>query len=242
MVAALAVLGLTVIAGDQSAAIDPMQLFLVPLGSPAPEFHLPAIGGRTRGLSSADLSEDVSLVNVFASWCVPCREEHPLLMALADQNVAPIYGLNYKDDPESARRWLERLGKSLRGDRIGPRRSGCGRMGSLRLTANVCRRPNGPNRVRPHRRLGPFRCRRDNPASHIEIESRGRGAPRVSAASPGDRPAGTGVLKILGTGRMGVRILERTFRSLLWTRSPARRRLQPTIQPFIEQSGHRHGQ
>lgn len=122
IVAALATFGTIVLTGDESGAIDPMQLLLVPLGSPAPEFHLPAIGGRTRGLSSTDLEGDVALVNVFASWCVPCREEHPLLMALADQDVAPIYGLNYKDDPESARRWLESLGNPYTG--IGSDRDG----------------------------------------------------------------------------------------------------------------------
>jgi cytochrome c biogenesis protein CcmG/thiol:disulfide interchange protein DsbE len=122
MVAALAVLGLTVITGDESGAVDAMQLLLVPLGSPAPEFQLPGIGGRTRGLSSTDLKNDVSLVNVFASWCVPCRDEHPLLTALADQEVAPIYGLNYKDDPEIAQRWLDRLGNPYAG--IGSDRDG----------------------------------------------------------------------------------------------------------------------
>ena len=107
---------------DESGAIDPLQLLLVPLGSPVPEFSLPSIGEQIPELSSADLQGDVSVVNVFASWCAPCREEHPLLMALADQDVAPIHGLNYKDRPESARRWLEKLGNPYR--RIGSDRDG----------------------------------------------------------------------------------------------------------------------
>jgi len=108
--AVLAFLVTMTVATEESGAIDPMQLLLVPLGSSAPEFSLPALDGGTRGLSSADLDGGVSLVNVFASWCVPCREEHPLLMSLAEQDLVPIHGLNYKDNPESALRWLERFG------------------------------------------------------------------------------------------------------------------------------------
>ena len=52
----------------------------------------------------------VSLVNVFASWCAPCRVEHPVLNALSRSNRVPIYGINYKDRPEAARSWLAELG------------------------------------------------------------------------------------------------------------------------------------
>jgi cytochrome c biogenesis protein CcmG/thiol:disulfide interchange protein DsbE len=110
VVAVLALLVTMTVATEESGAIDPMQLLLIPLGSPAPEFSLPALDDGTRGLSSADLDGGVSLVNVFASWCVPCREEHPVLMSLAEQDLVPIHGLNYKDNPESALRWLERFG------------------------------------------------------------------------------------------------------------------------------------
>ena len=90
--------------------IDPLMLGLVPIGKPVPEFDLPPVQGRTLGLSDRDLKGEVSLVNVFASWCGPCREEHPLLMDLASRNTVPIHGLNYKDRPHNAQRWLERLG------------------------------------------------------------------------------------------------------------------------------------
>ena len=80
------------------------------VGKPVPEFALAPVKGRTLGLSSADLQGQVSLVNVFASWCVPCRDEHPILMRLSEQGFVPIYGLNYKDRPEDAQRWLNALG------------------------------------------------------------------------------------------------------------------------------------
>jgi len=90
--------------------LDPLQLGLVPIGKPVPEFELSPVKGRTLGLSSEKLKGDVSLVNVFASWCAACLDEHPLLMDLAKRNVVPIHGLNYKDRPDNARRWLKRLG------------------------------------------------------------------------------------------------------------------------------------
>jgi cytochrome c biogenesis protein CcmG/thiol:disulfide interchange protein DsbE len=75
-----------------------------------PQFSLPPVKGRTLGLSSADLVGEVSLVNVFASWCVACREEHPLFMQLKAGGDVPIHGLNYKDQPDNAARWLNVLG------------------------------------------------------------------------------------------------------------------------------------
>jgi cytochrome c biogenesis protein CcmG/thiol:disulfide interchange protein DsbE len=80
------------------------------IGRPAPEFSLPPVQGRVLGLSKADLLGTVSLVNVFASWCVECRSEHPLLMRLASEKSVPIHGLNYKDAPDDAARWLNTMG------------------------------------------------------------------------------------------------------------------------------------
>src|SRR3546814_18045626 len=67
-----------------------------------------AVEGRSAGLSSADLAGEVSLVNVFASWCTACREEHPLFMELKAEGAVPIHGLNYKDKPADAAEWLDR--------------------------------------------------------------------------------------------------------------------------------------
>jgi cytochrome c biogenesis protein CcmG/thiol:disulfide interchange protein DsbE len=80
------------------------------IGQQVPQFALPAVKGRTLGLSTADLEGEVSLVNVFASWCVACREEHPLLMRMKTDGLLPIHGLNYKDEPDSAARWLNTMG------------------------------------------------------------------------------------------------------------------------------------
>ena len=89
---------------------DPSNLPSALIGKPVPDFDLPPVQGRLLGLSSADLKGEVSLVNVFASWCVACRAEHPLFMKLAAQGTVPLHGLNYKDQPDAAAKWLDSLG------------------------------------------------------------------------------------------------------------------------------------
>jgi cytochrome c biogenesis protein CcmG/thiol:disulfide interchange protein DsbE len=90
--------------------LNPREIPSPLIGKPVPDFKLPPVQGRTLGLSTEDLKGEVSLVNVFASWCVACREEHPLLMQLSRQGVVPIHGLNYKDAPKDAADWLDTLG------------------------------------------------------------------------------------------------------------------------------------
>jgi cytochrome c biogenesis protein CcmG, thiol:disulfide interchange protein DsbE len=93
---------------------DPSTLPSPLIDKPVPTFELPPLAGRNGpGFSSADLEGQVSLVNVFASWCVPCRVEHPLLMALAEDGVA-IYGIDYKDPADKAAGWLAELGDPYR--------------------------------------------------------------------------------------------------------------------------------
>jgi cytochrome c biogenesis protein CcmG, thiol:disulfide interchange protein DsbE len=99
---------------------DPSTLPSALVDRPVPEFELPGLEGGD-GLSSKDLRGRVTLVNVFASWCVPCRVEHPVLMRLAEEGV-PIYGINYKDPPDQAQAWLAELGNPF--EKIGADRSG----------------------------------------------------------------------------------------------------------------------
>lgn len=81
------------------------------IGDPIPEFSLPGIPGHEDGLSTADFREgEVVLVNVFASWCIPCRTEHPIFMELARTGDIKIYGLNQRDTPENAVQWLATFG------------------------------------------------------------------------------------------------------------------------------------
>ncbi len=89
---------------------DPGTIPSALIGKVVPEFSLPPVKGRTLGLATADLNGEVSLVNVFASWCTACREEHAVFMHLNAVGVVPIHGLNYKDRPDDAERWLNTMG------------------------------------------------------------------------------------------------------------------------------------
>lgn len=100
---------------------NPQELPSVLLDKPVPAFDLPALGAGEPGLTSTDLKGKPVLLNVFASWCAPCRAEIPRLQGLAAEGVT-IYGLAYKDDPEATRRFLDALGNPYA--RIGVDRDG----------------------------------------------------------------------------------------------------------------------
>ena len=76
----------------------------------APAFSAPKLNAANEKLSPADLKGKVWLFNAWASWCASCRDEHPVINLLAQQQVAIVVGLNYKDDPDAAKKWLETLG------------------------------------------------------------------------------------------------------------------------------------
>lgn len=91
---------------------DPAAIPSVLIDRPVPAFDLPPIEGAAwPGLSDADLGRgEVTLLNVFASWCLPCRAEHPLLVELVEAHGVALVGINYKDDPADAIAWLGELG------------------------------------------------------------------------------------------------------------------------------------
>jgi cytochrome c biogenesis protein CcmG/thiol:disulfide interchange protein DsbE len=80
------------------------------IGKPAPEFDLPRLLAPNERLRHSDMLGEVSLLNVWGSWCVGCAREHELLLMIAREHGVPIYGLNWKDDSQDALNWLARLG------------------------------------------------------------------------------------------------------------------------------------
>jgi cytochrome c biogenesis protein CcmG/thiol:disulfide interchange protein DsbE len=80
------------------------------IGKPAPAFSLPQLHESGKQFSSQEMKGKVWILNVWSSWCVSCKEEHPLLVALSNQNIVPIYGLDYKDKREDGEGWLARAG------------------------------------------------------------------------------------------------------------------------------------
>jgi len=91
---------------------DPSQIPSVLIDEPAPEFNLPKLPGiDSPALSRADLEQGKPvIVNFFASWCAPCRAEHPILEQLAAEHDITVYGVAYKDRPEDSKRFLDALG------------------------------------------------------------------------------------------------------------------------------------
>lgn len=91
---------------------NPREVPSAMVDKPVPAFDLPALALTDRpGLATADLTDgQVTLVNFFASWCVPCRIEHPLLLALAEEGTVRVVGINFRDEPEAGAKWLEELG------------------------------------------------------------------------------------------------------------------------------------
>jgi len=89
---------------------DPHEVPSPLINKPAPAFQLAQLRDPTQSFSAADMRGKVWLLNVWASWCVTCRDEHPLLLQYARSGALPIYGLNYKDKREDALSWLGELG------------------------------------------------------------------------------------------------------------------------------------
>lgn len=89
---------------------DPREVPSPLINKPAPPFQLPQLHQPSKTFAAADMRGKVWLLNVWASWCFSCREEHPLLLEFARSGAIPLYGLNLKDKREDALAWLEELG------------------------------------------------------------------------------------------------------------------------------------
>lgn len=110
-------IGLALMAGLRR---DPRELPSALVGKPAPAFELPVLEADGRTVRASDMRGKVWMLNVWASWCGPCQLEHPLIMDLAKQTRVPVVGLNYKDKPEAARAWLQRLGNPYSATLVDP--------------------------------------------------------------------------------------------------------------------------
>jgi cytochrome c biogenesis protein CcmG/thiol:disulfide interchange protein DsbE len=89
---------------------DPSELPSQFIGKSAPQFDLPTLGNPQQRISTADLTGQVSVVNIWATWCVGCRAEHDFLMRLFRENSIPIYAINWRDNSADALNWLAQLG------------------------------------------------------------------------------------------------------------------------------------
>src|SRR5689334_4407696 len=91
-------------------SLNPREVPSPLIGKAAPAFQLPQLHEPGKSISSSELHGKVWVLNVWASWCVACREEHAVLTEFAKSGVAPVYGLNYKDQRDDAIAWLKRYG------------------------------------------------------------------------------------------------------------------------------------
>jgi len=90
--------------------LNPREVPSPLIGKPAPQFTLNQLHQPGKTLGTPDMKGQVWLLNVWASWCVSCREEHPLLVELGKAKLVPIIGLNYKDEPAAGMKWLAQNG------------------------------------------------------------------------------------------------------------------------------------
>ncbi|MES2989910.1 MAG: DsbE family thiol:disulfide interchange protein [Pseudomonadota bacterium] len=90
--------------------LKPRELPSPLVGRPAPAFALPTLGAPGEAVSTRDLRGQVWVLNVWASWCAACRDEHATMVEMAQLKLVPIYGLNYKDQRADALGWLARFG------------------------------------------------------------------------------------------------------------------------------------
>ena len=90
--------------------LDPREVPSPLIDKPAPAFSAALLSQPDKRVTRDDLIGKAWVLNVWASWCAPCREEHPLWVAYAQRSPVPIYGLNYKDRPLAASAWLQQLG------------------------------------------------------------------------------------------------------------------------------------
>ena len=90
--------------------IDPRRVPSPLIGKPLPEFSLPTVADAQTILTASDLHGQVVLLNIWASWCVACRTEHPILLKLTQEKGKRIYGVNYKDERGKALEWLQQYG------------------------------------------------------------------------------------------------------------------------------------
>ena len=101
--------GLLVILGI-GLNLNPREIPSPFIGKPAPDFSLPQLGNSNQIFTPKSLQGKPWLLNVWASWCTTCREEHPLLVEFSKQKLIPIIGLNYKDKDLEAQDWLKNMG------------------------------------------------------------------------------------------------------------------------------------
>jgi cytochrome c biogenesis protein CcmG/thiol:disulfide interchange protein DsbE len=90
--------------------LDPKEVPSPLIGKPAPTFSLTLLDNPSQTIRQADMIGKVWMLNVWASWCVACREEHPLLVEFSKQKILPVYGLNYKDGRPDGLQWLAKFG------------------------------------------------------------------------------------------------------------------------------------
>ena len=106
VVAFLVLIGILAIGLDR----DPSKLPSPLIDKPAPEYELPRVKDPMSTVGSADYSGQLVLVNIWATWCVGCRQEHDFLVQLAGRREIPVYGIDWRDQREEALKWLDRLG------------------------------------------------------------------------------------------------------------------------------------